>query len=415
MAPRPVSSRPSLVASYYLWDLPPGLYHLYPDSADLVQRLQLALERRGRSCLVFPFEVASYMVADTVRRELAFDLENQGLTDWQLNTEVDKIIRQGPFSDRRHQAPATLSGGEQQQLAVIAALQQPHEFLIGQHCFDFLSPRNIQIMHGHLMAHGKRMLEVTYRNGGTGQGQSMWRLNGERLKALASVRWDLEILDWSSAIPPWRLVAQEVVKHFDSAAFTLRIPQLVLDQVRCLGISGDNGSGKSTLADCLAGLSPYEGRLNVELPGVDTPHLGYLVQQAGTLTQGLAAGDIIQRFVSQGRLTGVQGEYLKRTLTEIQSYRPLAGLDARIGYRLVIIAALLSGDYDLVILDEPTYGLPVQGVAEFMAQVAGDLGAKPLVIISHNRNFLALFCDTIIHLDNGAIHEATIGSHCHRQ
>ncbi len=116
-------SRPSLAASCYLWDLSPGLYHLYPDGTDLVQRLQLALEHRGRSCFIFPFNRAGYLVADTVRREIAFDLENQGLTDGQLNLEVDQIIQQGPFLKHMDQVPATLSGGEQQLLAVTAALQ----------------------------------------------------------------------------------------------------------------------------------------------------------------------------------------------------------------------------------------------------------------------------------------------------
>ncbi len=359
--------------------------------------------------------MASYLVADTVSREIAFDLENQGLNDGQLNLEVDRIIRQGPFSNRRNQVPATLSGGEQQQLAVTAALQQPHEFIIGQHCFDFLSSRNLEKVHGLLKAHGKRMLEVTYRNRGPGTDQPMWRLNGERLKPLPSVQLDVEAPDWSSTVTPWRLVAQGVIKHFDAAAFTLRIPQLVMNQVRCLGITGDNGSGKSTLADCLAGLSSYKGLLKVELPGVDIPSLGYLVQLTGTSTQGCTPGDIIQRFISQGRITDHQAEYLRHILPGLRSYQPLAELDARIGYRLVIVAALLSGNYDLVILDEPTYGLPVQGVAEFLAQIAGELGAKPLVIISHDHNFLTLFCDTIIHLDNGVIHEAVNGSHLHFQ
>jgi len=375
----------------------------------------MALEHRGRSCFVFPFNMASYLVTDTVRREIAFDLENQGLTDGQLNLEVGQVIQQGPFSERMDQVPTTLSGGEQRQLAITAALQQPYEFLIGQHCFDFLSSRNIKKIHDLLKAHGKRMLEVSYRNREPGTGQPTWRLNGERLISLPSVQLDVEAPDWSSTITPWRLVAQEVVKQFDGTAFTLRIPQLILNQVRCLGITGDNGAGKSTFADCLARLSPYEGLLKVELPGVDIPHLGYLVQQTGTSTQGLNPDDIIQRFTSQGRLTDGQAEYLKNMLPEIRSYQPLAELDARIGYRLIIVAALLSGSYDLVILDEPTYGLPIQGVAEFLAQITGDLEAKPLVIITHDRNLLTLFCDTIIHLDNGIIHEAANGSHLHFQ
>ncbi|UCH63383.1 MAG: ATP-binding cassette domain-containing protein [Fidelibacterota bacterium] len=404
-----------MVASCFLWDLPPGLYHLYPDNIDLAQRLRVTLEHHERSCFIFPFNMACYLVADTVRREIAFDLENQGLTNGQLNLEVDQIIQQGPFSERMDQVPTTLSGGEQQQLAITAALQQPSEFLIGQHCFDFLSSRNIQRIHDLLKTHGKRMLEISYRHRGPGLGQHTWRLNEERLISLPSVRLDVEAPDWAEAIKPWRLVAQEVVKQFCDTDFTLRIPQLILNQVRCLGITGDNGSGKSTLADCLAKLSPYDGLLKVELPGVDIPCLGYLVQQTEASTQGLNTGDIIQRFANQGRLTDGQAEYLKNILPELRSYQTLAELDASIGYRLLTIAALLSGKYDLVILDEPTYGLPIQGVAEFLTQLTGDLEAKPLVIITHDRNFLTLFCDTIIHLDNGNIHEATNGSHIHHK
>ncbi len=397
-----------MAASHLLRDLPPGLYHLHPTSADFVHRLHTALEQQGRSCLIFPSNVADYLVTDTVRCEAAFDLENQGLTGGPLNAKVDEIIRGSPLREHLHQRPTTLSGGEQQLLAITTALQQPYEFLIGQHCFDFVSARNIQIMHDHLRAQGKRMLEVTYRNGQPGQGRSFWRFDGERLESYPAARWDVAVPDWRSTIPPWRLKAQQVEKRFDDSAFTLHIPRLVLDRVRCLGIFGDNGSGKSTLADCLTGIKPYSGNLAMELPGVDSPRLGYLVQYAVPPTHGLTINDIIQRFIRQGRLTEMQGECLEHTLSEAAYYQPLAGLDAHIGYRLVIVAALLMGDYDLVILDEPTYGLPTEAVATFLAQGVGDLGAKPLAIISHDRHFLTPFCDTIIRLDNGVVHEPAI-------
>jgi len=397
-----------LAASHILRDLPPGLYHIYPDSGNLTERLQKTIEHQGRTCLVFPPNIADYLVTDTVRREAAFDLENQGISGEQLIARVEEIVREGPLHGHLHQRPTTLSGGEQQLLAVTTALQQPHEFLIGRHCFDFLSVRNVRMMHDHLRARGKRLLEITYRNGQEWPGKCLWQFDGERLEAVPAAPVEVSIPEWPPGIPPWRLVAESVEKHFDDSAFTLRIPALTLDKVRCLGIAGDNGSGKSTLADCLTGLAPYTGRLAVELPGIDSPRTGYLMQHAETPTHGLTVHDIIQRFVNQGRLIGWQGEQVESFLQESPHYRPLAARDARTGHRLVIVAALLSGNYDLVILDEPTYGLPIQSVTAFLVQAAGDLGVKPLLLISHDGNFLTLFCDTIIHLDDGAVYEPTV-------
>ncbi|MFB0515615.1 MAG: ATP-binding cassette domain-containing protein [Candidatus Neomarinimicrobiota bacterium] len=377
-------------------------------------KLQAAVERQGRSCLVFPPNVADYLVTDTVRRETAFDLENQGITGSLLNAKIIEIIQNSPFQNHIYQKPTTLSGGEQQLLAITAALQQSHDFLIGQHCFDFVSTRNLELMHDHLKTCGKRMLEVTHHNGwGGAETRSVWRLNGERLETVPITRWAPLFADWQATIPSWRLVVEDVEKRYDESGFALQIPHLILDHVRCLGIFGDNGSGKSTLADCLTGIASHSGRVAVILPGVESPRLGYLVQHAETLTHGFTVHDTIQRFVSQGRLSGVMAERLEQWLRESSWYRALSDLDAGIGCRPVIVAALLAGDYDVVILDEPTYGLPIKAVAEFLVQAVKDIRAKPLVLISQDRNFLTLFCDTIIHLDDGAVYERVSGAHLH--
>ncbi len=358
--------------------------------------------------MVFPSEISSYLVADSVRREAAFDLENQGLTDGRLSLEVDRIIKSSPFANRSDQPPSTLSGGEEQLLSLTVALQQPHEFFIGQHSFDFLSTNNMQITHEYLLKHGKRMLNITYQAGRTGLEPTIWDLDGECLIARPADPLQPEFCDWSQAVPPWSLTAQAVEKHYKSSDFRLRVPQLALDEIHCLGISGDNGTGKSTFASCLAGLMQFEGQIKVQLPDIVEPRFGYLLQQGRATTHGLSKEDIIQRFVSQGRLIGEQGEYLIAALSELSIYQSLAEMDAYNGCRLVIIAALLFGDYDLVILDEPTYRQPVRGVAEYLMKVANIFGSKPSVIISHDPTFLSHFSDVTIHLDKGVVREKPI-------
>ncbi|UCD37537.1 MAG: ATP-binding cassette domain-containing protein [Fidelibacterota bacterium] len=346
-------------------------------------------------------------MADTVRRETAFDLENQGVTGSRLSEAVDGIIRDSPFHERSCQAPNTLSGGEQQLLAITAALQQPHEFLVGRHCFDFLSTRNMQLIEEHIVGHEKRMLAVTYHANMPGHEQSsMWRINGEQLEELTKTEMEASLPEWQADIPQWRLIAAGVEKTFETSGFALLIPDLVIDKIRCLGIFGENGSGKSTLADCLTGIEVYAGSLTAAIPGTESPKLGYLVQKTGNLSQGLSIKDILQRFIDHERISRLDGGRIEQMLNDLPEYQALAVQDARLGFRLVIVAALFAGDYDLVILDEPTYGLPTWAVANFLIRTIEEWGAKPLAIISHNRNFLAFFCDRIIQMENGTVHEA---------
>ena len=403
-----------MVISHTLGNLPAGLYHIQPDSPDLIARLAHAIESQGCTCLVFPAEVADYLVAETVRHEAAFDLENQGLTGDPLAAAVDRILWKSIFWDHIDQMPMTLSGGEKQLLALTAAMEQPHDFFIGQHCFDFVSSGNHQRIKNHLETTGKRMLDITYRNGWLSGNQAEWRMVGKYLEAVPIAKLAMPEVGWRVRITPWHLVVNEFCKDFADSNFSLRIPHLTMEGIHCLGIFGDNGTGKSTFADCLAGLTGFSGSIGIEIPDVSSPRFGYLVQQITTPTHGLQVGDIIQRFVSQERLTDSQAEQLVNFLgTEPYDSR-LAALDARIGYRLVIIAAMLAGDYDLLILDEPTYGLPPTVVARFLVRAIECFGVKPLVFISHDSNFISLFCDRAICLANGAVSEATFRSNRHR-
>ena len=402
MGPRRASSKPSLANSYPLAALPPGLYNLYPEPGDVVEQLKSALARDGQSCVVFPDIIADYLVADTVRREIAFDLENRGVGGTYLSSEVDRIVQRSPL--RRHgQSPRTLSGGEQQLLAVTTALQHSQPFLLGRDCFDFVSDQNIADLTRNLIAQGKRMLAATYRNN-----QPWWRLRYQNLELILDRARGARPPSWRSTLPAWNLEAIRLVKQFETSGFRLDVPRLELSGLQCLGVHGDNGSGKSTFADCMTALIEFSGEVRVSLKDTPAARWGYLVQQVSLPTQGIRRAELIGQFVQQRRMSGSQGERLERFAAAAPYYGQLAELDARVGFRLIVIAALLLGDYDILLLDEPSYGMPAIGVAEFLVQAMADLGPKPLVIISHDRNFLTLLCDTIIELERGSLRETGV-------
>jgi ATPase subunit of ABC transporter with duplicated ATPase domains len=122
-----------------------------------------------------------------------------------------------------------------------------------------------------------------------------------------------------------------------------------------------------------------------------------------TPTHGRSPEDLIARFTALGKLTAAKAAGLARWLDSSQSYRSLSRADGLTGYRLVLVAALLAGEYNVVLLDEPTYGLPAENVAAFLGEALRDLGPRPLILISHDFNFLSLLCKDILQLKDGEI------------
>ncbi len=389
---------PSSANSYYPSDLPPGLYHLAPLNPDLDKFLRTSLDQLNEPVLPLPRTISDYLVADTVRREVAFDLENQGLTGVELTRRVGAIIDSSPYSQRHQQQSATLSGGEQQLLALTVSLQQSHRFIIGRNCFDFLSPASIAKVRQLLVSHAKCFLEISARDGA-----ELWEFIEGKFHQTTTESSQLANRVPLPSMEPWKLVIGDLKKTFPKSNFMLRIRDLELNTLQVLGIYGENGAGKSTLADCLS--EGTSDQLQVEARGLASNSLrwGYLLQQAETPTHGLSVGELLQRFVALGKLAPATCVRLQDWLASSKYYPDLAQADSLTGHRLVISAALLTGEYDLVLLDELTYGLPAAGVAVFLGAIMEAFGPRPLILISHDLKFLSLVCSTILRLKNGGV------------
>lgn len=465
-------------ASYSLAELPPGLYHLDPAQSPPPEMLANRLREQGAPVLTLPLNVTDFLVADSVRRELAFDLENEGLTGPALHAAVDRLVRAGSgqvqdavreamgnadfkmknekwelreeqtvenakacpepgrrgvvsglnrsakkanhrerqerraegdakgadsFAEQVCRQTGTLSGGEQQLLALSVAARQSYRYILGQACLDFLSAANLEKVAALLETEEKCLLEWSYR-----QGSPSWRIEDgtlHRIREEGAARTGHGV----KAGVVWELELEGLRKQFPQGGFTLDIPQFAAGGLGILGICGDNGSGKSTLADCLAGITDYQGAVRARGPdGLELPAVGYLVQQAHAPTYGLSADEIIGQFQAQGRLTEADSGTLKEVLHNEPYASTLGAADRRTGHRLLVAVALLVGRYDLIILDEPTYGLPVEDTTAFLGAAIEEAGGKPLICISHDRKFLASLCTANLQLDHGKIHGTTI-------
>ena len=143
-------------------------------------------------------------------------------------------------------------------------------------------------------------------------------------------------------------------KHYDGKP-ALDFPGLDLPAGQICALIGANGSGKSTLARCAAGvLRTDQGRAVLE-PG---RACGYLPQQAYPFRMR-----VLRNLLLGGDGPGARAraaELLARleisTLADQKAQRLSGGETARMA-----LARLLMGQYDLLILDEPTAAMDVHG------------------------------------------------------
>ena len=166
-----------------------------------------------------------------------------------------------------------------------------------------------------------------------------------------------------------------------------------------LALVGRNGSGKSTLMKVMAGL--------VE------PDAG-----ARTLAQGVVPGYLEQEPEMAGCAT--LGDYAAAGLPPEEHWRveqAAEGLDVALDRsvdaasggerRRAALARVLAGAPELLLLDEPTNHLDISAIRWLEGRLKGWKGS--VVLISHDRAFLAALARGVLWLDRGVVRRADIG------
>ncbi|KJL22268.1 putative ABC transporter ATP-binding protein YheS [Microbacterium oxydans] len=215
---------------------------------------------------------------------------------------------------------------------------------------------------------------------------------------------------------------------------------LVVGPTDRLAIIGDNGAGKTTLLDLLAGaLAPTAGDARVVIPGgvaYATQHpefpasatvaaaidqllgdLRTLEQELGRAYELLATATpqeqesrlsvvaaLQDRFEARGGYAvdrHVDAALEQLGLGRLDRRRPVAALSGGERARLALAVALSAGA-ELLLLDEPTNDLDDRALAWVEARIAAHRGA--LVVVTHDRDFLARFATDVVRVEGGRLH-----------
>ncbi len=154
-------------------------------------------------------------------------------------------------------------------------------------------------------------------------------------------------------------------RALDRISFEVSAGQLV-------GVVGPNAAGKSTLLACLAGTATYVGV--VERPA----RIAFLPQRA-QLPASATAGEVLALFAALHGASGPASSWPDGFLPPLE--RPMGQLSGGQRQRLTL-AAVLGGEPDLVLLDEPTANLDPNSREAFWSAIAAHCARGAAVLIA---------------------------------
>ncbi len=180
------------------------------------------------------------------------------------------------------------------------------------------------------------------------------------------------------------------------------------------GIIGRNGSGKTVLFKCICGfLKMDEGEILVDGKRIgkeiEAPQdVGVIIESPGFLPgysgyQNLSFLACIRNKIKKKEIL----EVIERVGLDPKSTKHVGKYSMGMRQRLGIAQAIME-DPSLLILDEPMNGLDNQGVQD-MRELFLKLKeeGKTILLASHNREDIAVLCDTVVEIDHGRILEET--------
>ncbi len=174
------------------------------------------------------------------------------------------------------------------------------------------------------------------------------------------------------------------------------------------GIIGRNGSGKTVLFKTMIGyIKPTDGRVVVggEEIGKDidfADNMGIIIENPGFLSRYTGYKNLeylasIRKRIGRERIR----ESMERVGLDPDSRKKVGKYSLGMRQRLGIAQAIMENP-DILILDEPMNGLDNQGVKDVRnILLECKREGKTIILASHNKEDIAVLCDTVYEMDQG--------------
>ena len=348
-------------------------------------------------------------VYDTVDHEVAFGLENIGVSPRYMRSRIEEALRDAGAAHLANRRINTLSGGERQRVALASSLAMRPKVVVLDEPTSQLDPEGSAL----LLAAATRLQE---------QGRAVV-ISEHRPERLIPLARQLITVERARAIttnpqtwtPPSMTPAPPRTTTPGTEAWSLTNvtagfgSTVVVDRVNLAGrhgevvaLAGPNGSGKTTLLRLISGLlPPLAGHVDRTGHG----RTAYLPQNPTALLHRPTVRDEVELTLARSNDQDSPEKILEELgLIHVAARYPR---DLSCGERQrAAIAAVLPGKPDLVLLDEPTRGMDAQARTALISAVARlrDQGSA-IVLATHDARLRDALADRVVEISSTKVTE----------
>ena len=342
--------------------------------------------------------------------ELSFGLESSFNDTILLQKKIKKIKSNLTFINDWDRHPSTLSGGEMEMLNLVTAFSMKPELILIDDGLSFMNADIkstwVKWMKKEIM-NQKTILWFTSDISDFVYSKSNWVIS---LSDFVQVN-NIEInnnYSFSSRKGNMSLNVENLSFYFDKKTPLIENWNSNINSARSIGLAGKNGIGKTTLSQLLTGtLKPSNGSIKILIDGVK-PSIALLDQFPERILGPNSLDSFVSLLVKEEKL---HPRLVKKCIKQLNSHqinweiiKNESALDIPWStLRMSLIIILSHCNYDLLILDEPTFGFGWEQKKVLSKLFRETLTQKHLILISHDMPFFMAHCDQIYDLDNQSI------------
>ena len=346
---------------------------------------------------------AAQMLAGTVEGEILFGLENSGLPLPIAQERLEKALQDYGLAALRQRAPQTLSGGEQQKLALAAITARHPQVLVLDEPLSMLdtsAASQFVAALADLVNAGTALVICEHRQDYLKNLPNLMRLElpGRNQPQEA------EALEFSPAVADssWELQVKDLSVRRDGNLILDRI-NLELPGGTLVALVGRNGAGKTTLLRAMAGLQPYSGELAISKAGQPIkPELGLVFQNADLQLFNATVREEILYRIPQPDLR-LYFDLLRALDLERYEQAPPLLLSEGEKRRLALASVLMRQPEHGILLDEPALGQDAAHKAMLLRILRAIAASGKLALFSTHDIELASQADVMMLLHPAGI------------
>ena len=354
------------------------------------------------------------ILTNTLESELCFAIENTTTNSLELQKILNRLKLNLPFVDNWNRHPSSLSGGEMEMLNIVTALSIKPGLLLIDDALSYLYKDSKEFWINWIKKEAQKNSTVicfTSNENDLAYGDSAWVLSLSELKEINSSHQENNLYDYNHPIGNLNLKMDVISFYFNDSKKPL-FDELSCDisNARSIGFIGDNGKGKTTLAQIISGI------LKIEMGSIDLsinkrlPSIAMLNQFPERILGSDTLGNFFDQLIYHEKLnTHLVKKCINRLKTSQINWDILKDqLSINIPWstlRMALIIILSHCNYDLLILDEPCFGMGSGQKKQLSKYLKEIMYQKHLILISHDIEFIDSHCDHVYDLDNNALYK----------